>query len=77
MGRHGYYYAMGSSSGQHYVDLGYDPAEDSSWFHQTTREHRGRYLLPYARLQLGGCAIGILMDMMLHDVMEVECGRQP
>ena len=30
--KNGYYYAMGSSGGQHYVDLVYDPAEDSSWF---------------------------------------------
>ena len=32
LGKNGCYYAMGTSSDQHYIDLGYDPAEDSSWF---------------------------------------------
>ena len=31
LGKYGYYYATGTNSGQHYIDLGYDPAEDSSW----------------------------------------------
>ena len=32
LGKNSRYYAMGSKSGQSYVDLWYDPEEDSSWF---------------------------------------------
>ena len=38
LGKNGYYYAMGTTDcGQNYVDLGYDPTEDSSWFEEMLR----------------------------------------
>ena len=37
IGKHGRYYAMGTQNDQSYVDLGYDPNEDSSWFGEVIR----------------------------------------
>ena len=79
LGKNAYYYAMGSNSGQSYVELAYDPAEDSSWFDETIKPLETTEVPTYYPMKgskIGGQCDRLLLDMM-HDVMEVECGWQP
>ena len=45
--KNGSYFAMGSNSGQSYLDLGYDPAEDSSWFDEIIKPLELDEVAPY------------------------------
>ena len=51
LGNHGLYYAMGTHNGQNYVDLGYDPHEDSSWFDDMIRPIEETDVPPYYPMQ--------------------------
>ena len=50
-GKNGRYYAMGTQNDQSYVDLGYDPNEDSSWFEQMVRPLAQDDPAPYYPMQ--------------------------